>query len=380
MNDLLLRRLLVLGLLLGLLALGYQVLSFFLIPTLWAMILGYVSWPLYRRVRAWTGDRPNRSALLMVAGLLVLIGVPLVLGTYLLQQEVRDLYGRMQTQASMGQLVLPAAVQRLEWLRGQLQPWVDRLNANPALLINELKVWIASHLTLGKQVFSVVSQNLARLGLMFLTLFFVYRDGQTLLDQVRLALHRLLGARADGHIALIGQTTRAVVYGIGMTALAQGVLAGVGYAVAGAPSPLILTLMTILIAFIPFGTPFAWGGVVVYMLAQGHVGPALGLLVWCVVVVSWVDNIIRPALISGATELPFLVVMFGVLGGLTAFGMVGIFVGPVLLAVLLGLWHEWLDPPLSPGAAARSAVDSDSASPAALPPDGPDQPPAAPAP
>ena len=148
----------------------------------------------------------------------------------------------------------------------------------------------------------------------------------------------------------------------------QGVLAGVGYAVAGAPSPLILTLMTILIAFIPFGTPFAWGGVVVYMLAQGHVGPALGLLVWCVVVVSWVDNIIRPALISGATELPFLVVMFGVLGGLTAFGMVGIFVGPVLLAVLLGLWHEWLDPQLSPGAVARSAVDSDSASPAALPP------------
>ena len=120
MNDLLLRRLLVLGLLLGLLALGYQVLSFFLIPTLWAMILGYVSWPLYRRVRAWTSDRPNRSALLMVAGLLVLIGVPLVLGTYLLQQEVRDLYGRMQTQASMGQLVLPAAVQPLEWLRVQL--------------------------------------------------------------------------------------------------------------------------------------------------------------------------------------------------------------------------------------------------------------------
>jgi predicted PurR-regulated permease PerM len=119
-------------------------------------------------------------------------------------------------------------------------------------------------------------------------------------------------------------------------------LAGLGYAVAGAPSPILLTLMTLLIALIPFGTPFAWGGVAIWMLAKGQTVPAIGLILWGVFVVSWIDNIIRPMVISGATKVPFLLIMFGVLGGLGAFGMVGLFIGPVILAVLLAVWREWL--------------------------------------
>lgn len=381
-NVQVLQRLAVLGLMALLLALGYQVLAFFFTPILWAMILGYVSWPLYQAIQRRTGLGRSGSALLLLLGVLLLLGIPATFGTYLLQQEVRDLYGRLQTQVSMGQLVLPEALARVEWLRAQLQPWVDQLNNNPSTLVNEFKAWMASHLTLGKQVFSAVSQNLAKLGLMLLTLFFIYRDGQSLLDQVRRALQKLLGPRADHHVHLIGQTTRAVVYGIGVTALVQGLLAGLGYWVAGAPSPLILTLLTILIAFIPFGTPFAWAAIVVYMLAQGDVAPALGLLAWCLIAVSWVDNIIRPALISGETQLPFLVVMFGVLGGLAAFGMVGVFVGPVLLAVLLGLWRDWLAQPVDlpqPAqastlrAAGLPAADSDKTTPVVLPPADPDR-------
>ena len=134
-----------------------------------------------------------------------------------------------------------------------------------------------------------------------------------------------------------------MVIGIVLTALAQGMLAGLGYAVAGMDSPVFLAAITTLIAMVPFGTPFAWGSVAVWLFAQGDIVAALGLAAWGTFVISWVDNIIRPMVISGKTHIPFLLVMFGVLGGLNAFGMVGLFLGPVILAVLVAVWREWLE-------------------------------------
>ena len=94
---------------------------------------------------------------------------------------------------------------------------------------------------------------------------------------------------------------------------------------------------------IPFGTPLVWGSIGVWLLLTGKTAAGIGLLVWGAVVVSWVDNLIRPIVISSATQIPFLLVMFGVLGGLSAFGMVGLFLGPVILAVLMAVWRQWLD-------------------------------------
>ena len=134
-----------------------------------------------------------------------------------------------------------------------------------------------------------------------------------------------------------------MVYGILLTAIAQGLLAGLGYWVAGVPAPVLLTLVTILLALVPFATPFVWGGVAVWLLVQGHTLEAIGLAVWGTLVISWVDNLIRPLVISSATKISFLLVMFGVLGGLAAFGFVGLFIGPVILAILLAVWREWLE-------------------------------------
>ena len=106
---------------------------------------------------------------------------------------------------------------------------------------------------------------------------------------------------------------------------------------------MLLGALTGLIALIPFGTPFVWGSAGVWLLLTGHTVAGVGLLLWGALVVSSVDNLIRPLVISTATRIPFLLVMFGVLGGLVAFGPVGLFLGPVVLAVLLGVWHEWLE-------------------------------------
>ena len=133
-----------------------------------------------------------------------------------------------------------------------------------------------------------------------------------------------------------------MVYGVGLTAIVQSLLAGASYIVAGVPNPMVLTLVTLVFALIPFGPPIAYGCVALWLFSQGHTVEAAGVLIWGVAIVSSADNVIRPLVISGATKIPFLLIMFGVLGGLASFGLVGLFIGPVILAVLLAIWKEWL--------------------------------------
>jgi predicted PurR-regulated permease PerM len=125
-------------------------------------------------------------------------------------------------------------------------------------------------------------------------------------------------------------------------ALAQGAVAGVGYALFGVRAPVLLGALTALVALVPFGAPMVWGGLGIWLLLTNHIWQGIGLLLWGMLLVSWVDNIVRPLVISNATRMPFLLVVFGVLGGVLAFGLVGLFIGPVLLAVSLALWREWL--------------------------------------
>ena len=341
-NPQLVNRLILLTLLIGLLSLSYQILAFFISPVLWAAILAYVTWPMYRRLRDRLNQRHNLSATIMILGFVLVIGVPVTIGLFILQQEARMLYGHLQVQLLSGKFSIPDLVTKLPLIGSQIQELIAELNADPDQIVLQMREWIQSHLAYGKQIVNEVSRNLARLSFALLTLFFMYRDGDRVLIQVRAALHKVPDNRSEGYLQAIGQTTQAVVYGIGLTALAQAMLAGIGYWVAGAPSPILLTLMTFVIALIPFGTPFAWGAVSIWLFSQGQTIPALGLAAWGVFVISWIDNIIRPMVISGATKVPFILIMFGVLGGLTAFGMIGLFIGPVILAVLLAVWREWL--------------------------------------
>jgi predicted PurR-regulated permease PerM len=162
------------------------------------------------------------------------------------------------------------------------------------------------------------------------------------MEQIKIALERIVGARGEHYLTAIAITTRAVVYGIVLTALAQGLLAGVGYALAGMPGALLLAVITTIVAMIPFASPLAWGLAVAWLALTGHPLEAVCLAVWGGIVIFTIDNILRPMVISSATEIPFLVVLFGVLGGLASLGMIGLFIGPVILAMLLAVWREWL--------------------------------------
>ncbi|XID75998.1 AI-2E family transporter [Alkanindiges sp. WGS2144] len=331
-----------LSLFIGLILLSFQVLKFFIVPVVWAAILAYITWPIYQAILRSFGHRHNLSALVMTILLSIVIGVPFIMAIFLLQHEGRDLYINLQHQIFSGGIVLPDVIKSVPIIGPELNKFVAQLNAHPYDLASTIRHWVQGHIGYGKIVLGEISRNIFKLTLAILTLFFFYRDGNFILDQVRTALDKVIGYRVHSYLLAIGETTRAVVYGVGLTALAQALLAGIGYWVAGAPNPMMLTFATFLLALIPFGTPFAWGGVSIWLLSQGQTWEAAGLALWGLCVVSWIDNIIRPLVISGATKIPFLLIMFGVLGGLASFGMVGIFIGPVILAILLAVWREWL--------------------------------------
>lgn len=334
----------ILGLFLGgLLLLTYEVLYLFLVPVAWAGILAYVTWPLYLRLRQLLRNNEIVSALLMTLLLTAALVLPLILMFTLVRGELAEAYQVVSARLAQGPLRLPDFILRIPWLGKQLQAFLAGLTESREALTAQLTQWIEPLLGQAGQIVGGLGRNLVKLALALLTLFFFYRDGERLVLQVRKVLLGLLGERVNRYITAVGNTAKAVVYGIVLTAVAQGALAGIGYWAAGVDGPALLAAMTGLIALLPFGTPFVWGSVGVWLLIDGKTVQGVGLLLWGVFVVSWVDNLIRPLMISGATKIPFLLVLFGVLGGLAAFGLVGLFLGPVILAVLVAVWQEWLE-------------------------------------
>jgi len=171
--------------------------------------------------------------------------------------------------------------------------------------------------------------------------FFVFRSGDDLALALRQTLTRLIGSRARQFIAVAGGTIQGVVYGILGTALAQGLLAGIGFSIVQIPGALFLGLLTFFMSLIPMGPPFVWVPSVVWLISQESYGAALFLGVWGMFVISGIDNIVKPYLISRGSKLPFVLVFLGVIGGLAAFGFLGVFLGPVLLAVGYTLLLAW---------------------------------------
>ena len=157
-------------------------------------------------------------------------------------------------------------------------------------------------------------------------------------------VERFFARRLDRYLEAAGAMLKAAIFGLLVTAIVQGAIAGVGFAVFGVEAPVLLGVLTAVASIIPVvGTFLIWGSASVWLAATGHAWAALGLCAWGVILVHPADNILRPLLISSSTRLPFLLVMFGVVGGLAAFGLAGLIIGPVVLAIATAVWREWAD-------------------------------------
>lgn len=336
-----LRRAIVASLFGGLLVIGFIVLRPFLVVIAWGAILAYASWPLHMHLRAALKGRRAWAATLMTLLLTAVFGLSLFWMGLLLRRELVLAVGEFDRLLQAG-ITVPEPIARIPWIGVWLQERVAELGGDREAVGQQLSTLIEQWGGRLARGLGDIGLNALMFGIALVAAFFFFRDGDRLLDQLRRFLYNLLGARVHVYLKAVGDTTRAVVYGLLLAALSQGTLAGLGYWAAGVTAPVFWGAVTMLIALIPFGAPLVWGSIGLWLLATGRVAEGIGLLLWGMLVVSWIDNLVRPLVIGHTANIPFLIVLFGVLGGLAAFGLIGLFVGPVVLAVLLALWREWL--------------------------------------
>ena len=337
-------RRIIVGLLLGgLLILGYIVLQPFVIPVIWAMVIAYATWPVYSLLCRYIHSRKTLSALLMTLLLTTAFVLPTLWMLSLLRDEIGLAFIELSARLTQAPPELPKYIRTLPWLGHWLNDQLIQITADPVAFQAKVSAWVSESSNQLISVLGDVGRNAAKMGFALITLFFLFRDGEHLLKQIHQVLFRFLGARIDNYLTAVGGMTKAVVWGLIITALAQGLVAGLGYWWTGIPAPMLFGAVTALIALIPFGAPFVWVTISLVLLAEGHYFNGIILILWGSLAVSSVDNLVRPMVISNATRIPFLLVMFGVLGGLAAFGLIGLFLGPVILAVLIAVWQEWLE-------------------------------------
>lgn len=322
---------------------SYEVMRYFLPIITWAVIIAYTMWPTYR----WIKVKLNHNALLSSVVMTGVISAVISLITYwlvnILQAEVRGVYQIVLTNFAHPPQKLPDNVRQIPWLGSYLQQYLDQLNADEDGVKTQLLSW--AKLWLGElgNFLRGVGRYIMQLGFILVTLFFCFRDGEQLIKQLRQGLNYFLGEYQNIYLKAAGDTARAVVYGLVLAAVGQGYMAGVGYAVADVNAPALFGIITALLAMVPMGATLIWLPLGLGLILSDQFWQGVGLLLWGVFMISTVDNVIRPLVISGAVKIPFLVVLFGVFGGLTAFGAVGLFLGPVILSVLIAVWSAWLN-------------------------------------
>ena len=322
---------------------SYLVLAPFLVGITWAAVLALATWPVYRGLRAALGQRDSRAAPVMTLLVVLAIAGPAVALSVSLADDVATL-ARTLSRWAVEPPDLPEWVGSLPLVGPTLAGWHAAFRANPGSL---QRLALERAPAVGQTVVSMagdVGRNLFHLAMTLLTVYFFYRHGDELVAQLRRVLRRLGGEPVERTLDLVGGTVRAVVYGVLLTAIVQGCLAGLAFWALGVGRAALLGSLTALLAPTPIGPVFVWGPVAVWLFATGLTWKGVVLIVWSTLVVGTVDNVLRPLLIGGHAQIPFLLLIFGVLGGAAAFGFLGLFVGPVVLAVLVALWREWAAP------------------------------------
>ena len=327
----------------GLLVLAFIVVAPFLVPIIWAGILSYASWPAASKIRVWCKNRDTLAACIATLLAAITLFLPLLWLAWLAQQEISNIYPAIQAFLA-APLQIPNAIKNLPWAGGWLNDWLQQQSAaftGSQDVSSAIKPWLAAHVNELTTIAGGVGKNVVKMLFVVIILFFFYRDGTRIVHEIRHVLAKYIGPQAHDYLHAAGTTTRAVVYGVLLTALIQGFAAGLGYWVAGLSSPVIFGVVTAMCALIPFCTPLAWGSAGLWLLMQGNTAEAIGIWVWGAAVVSQLDNVLRPIFISSVSAIPFLLILFGVLGGLLAFGLVGLFIGPIVLTVAWAVWREW---------------------------------------
>ena len=331
---------LALGLLLILLSCCILVLYPFLSAILLSIPLCVSTWPLFTRVQRWLGGRRTPAALVMTIAIASLLVVPLIfLGVNLaddvtrLNDAVRSAIGSgLPPPRWLGTVPILGHEGERIWLEITREGAQLRVTLSPYL--GPLRGWVLQQ---GASLLGGTVQVL----LSIILLFFLFRDGANAENRLEAAMARVGGWRAQHVLQSAATTIRSVVNGVVGTALIQGILLGLSFSVAGLPGAQVLGALAVILSLMPLGLIVLWLPAGIWLLAQGETGWGIFVLAWNGLLVGTLDNVLRPYLISRGAPLPTVLIFLGVLGGLVAFGIVGVFLGPVLLAVAYTLFQDW---------------------------------------
>lgn len=321
----------------------YLVLHPFLPAILFAAVVCSATWPLYLWLRRALWRNSTLAALSMSLLLIVVVIGPSLLLAANLSDKVTTLADAINATLAAGPVSPPAWLSNVP-IMGDFaaQYWTQAATSGDSLA-TQLKGLIepARRLLIGTG--KAVGQGLLQLVVAVFIGFFFYRDGDALMASLQKALNQLAGGLADDLIATTQNTVIGVVHGIFGTALAQAIVAVIGFLIAGVPAAWLLGVATFFLSLVPVGPPLIWGGAAIWLMIEGQTGWAIFMFLWGLLFISTIDNVVKPYLISRASNLPLLVVVLGVLGGVISFGFIGVFIGPPVLAVGLTLVQLWID-------------------------------------
>jgi predicted PurR-regulated permease PerM len=317
----------------------------FLAAILFATAISISSWPLYQRLLERLKQRHTLAAAIMSVSLTLVIIVPLSLVAWNVADNASAFYDQIKASLDSGTLAPPAWLKDVPLAGEAADAYLRKLLGSREELLAVAKNLLepARKLLLGGSV--VLGSGVAQVSLAVFVSFFLYRDGQALLAALQRALDKLIGPQGAEVADTVSRTVRGVMYGLLGTALAQAAVAALGFLIAGVPAVALLSVATFLLSLVPVGPPLMWGGAAVWLFNQGSTGWGVFMLAWGFFLISGVDNVVKPMLISRGSSLPFILVLLGVMGGVLAFGFVGLFIGPTLLAVALGLLRNWSGQP-----------------------------------
>ncbi|MES2352592.1 MAG: AI-2E family transporter [Pseudomonadota bacterium] len=313
----------------------------FLAAILFATAITISSWPLYERLLARCKQRRALAAAAMSLGLTLLIILPLALVTWNVADNASDFYDQIKAGIDSGTLVPPSWLKDIPVLGEAADTYLRKLLGSREELLNLAKNLLepARRFLLGGGM--VLGSGVAQVSLAVFVSFFLYRDGHAMLAALATGMDKLIGAQSVAVADTVSRTVRGVMYGLLGTALAQAGVAAIGFLIAGVPAVALMSVATFLFSLVPVGPPLIWGGAAIWLFNEGRTGWGIFMLVWGMFLISGVDNVVKPMLISRGSSLPFILVLLGVMGGVLAFGFVGLFIGPTLLAVGLGLLQNW---------------------------------------
>jgi len=333
------------ALLLLILAAGVYFFIGFLVPVLAALIICFASWPVYQKLLKRCDYSTKLAASLALIFIVLCLVIPLTLVFSFAIQEMK-VWMKWLLAANQSGAEVPDWIAALpaigNWLAGLWQEYLSQ----PHQLGHAVSVVSGEHLTgISRMVLSLgwhTAGALLSILFMLITLFFLYKDGDKLAVQLDTIGERILPERWQRFSRVVPATVSSTVLGMTVIAIAEGVVLGLAYWIAGVPSPVAFGVITGFMALIPGGAPLAFSLLSLYLVGTGDVTAGVGLFLWGSIELFIVDKTIRPTLVGGPIKLPFLPTFFGLIGGVKTMGLVGLFVGPVLMALLVAIWREWL--------------------------------------